>query len=176
MTTTYCASEQENGREILAHLSYVYTTMRAILFEPDIPQNVGTMLRLAACFGVPVDLIEPCGFPFDDRRLKRSGMDYLDQVELARHRSWAAYRDASPPGRLILLTTKGETRYTDFSFQPTDRLMVGRETSGVPDEVAALADARLRVPMRAGLRSINVALALAVVLGEALRQTGELPT
>jgi tRNA (cytidine/uridine-2'-O-)-methyltransferase len=157
-------------------LGYRDTTMRVILYEPDIPQNVGTMLRLAACQGVAVDLIEPCGFPFDDRKLKRAGMDYLDQVELARHRSWRAYLDSAPEGRLVLLTTKSDIRYPDFAFASSDRLMVGRETSGVPGDVAAAADARLRVPMRPGLRSINVALALAMVLGEALRQTGDLPT
>ncbi len=144
--------------------------MRLVLYEPDIPQNTGTLLRLAACLGVAVDLIEPCGFVLDDRRLRRAGMDYLDGVALTRHESWDAYRTAETTGRLVLLTTRGATPYADFAFAPTDRLMVGRETGGVPDPVHAAADARLRIPMAPGLRSINVACAAAMVLGEALRQ------
>ncbi|MBV8170025.1 MAG: tRNA (cytidine(34)-2'-O)-methyltransferase [Alphaproteobacteria bacterium] len=143
--------------------------MRLVLYEPDIPQNTGTLLRLAACLGVAVDLIEPCGFVLDDRRLRRAGMDYLDGVALTRHASWDAYR-AAAAGRLVLLTTRAETPYADFAFAATDRLMVGRETGGVPEPVHAAADARLRIPMAPGLRSINVACAAAMVLGEALRQ------
>ncbi len=149
--------------------------MRLALYEPDIAQNSGTMLRLAACLGVGVDLIEPCGFVLDDRRLRRAGMDYLDAVELARHSSWerycAARRDAAAPGRLLLLTTRGEQSYHRFAFAPDDTLMVGRESGGVPDAVHASVDARLVVPMRPGMRSLNVALAAAMVLGEALRQS-----
>ena len=144
--------------------------MRLVLYEPDIPQNTGALLRLAACLGVAVDLIEPCGFVLDDRRLRRAGMDYLEGVALTRHASWDAYRAAAPTGRLILLTTRGEAPYTGFGFAPGDRLMVGRETGGVPEAVHAAADARLRIPMAPGLRSINVACAAAMVLGEALRQ------
>lgn len=148
--------------------------MRLVLFQPDIPQNTGTLLRLAACLGVAVDLIEPCGFVLDDRRLRRAGMDYLDGVDLTRHASWDAYKGSAqgrpPAGRLVLLTTHGEGPYTDFRFAPDDRLMVGRETGGVPDDVHAAADARLRIPMAPGLRAINVACAAAMVLGEALRQ------
>ncbi len=148
--------------------------MRLVLFEPDIPQNAGTLLRLAACLGVPVDVIEPCGFHLDDRRLRRAGLDYLDRVELVRHHSWRAYL-AAPRGRLVLLTTRGEWPYTDFAYRPDDSLGVGRESAGASPEVHAAADSRVRIPMRPGLRSINVALAAAMVLGEALRQTDQLP-
>ncbi len=148
--------------------------MRLVLYEPDIPQNTGTLFRLAACLGLAVDLIEPCGFLMDDRRLRRAGMDYLDQVEIVRHRSWQAYQQA-PRGRLVLLTTQGEWAYTAFAFQAGDSLMVGRESAGAPPEVHEAADARVFVPMRPGLRSINVALAAAMVLGEALRQTDQYP-
>jgi tRNA (cytidine/uridine-2'-O-)-methyltransferase len=144
--------------------------MRLVLYEPDIPQNAGTLLRLAACLGVAVDLIEPCGFILDDRRLRRAGMDYLDGVALTRHAAWDTYRAAAPAGRLVLLTTRGAVAYTDFGFAADDRLMVGRESGGVPDAVHAAADTRLRIPMAPGLRSINVACAAAMVLGEALRQ------
>ncbi len=144
--------------------------MRLLLYQPDIPQNTGTLLRLAACLGVAVDLIEPCGFVLSDRRLRRAGLDYLEGVSLARHASWQAYRASAAPGRLVLLTTRAETPYTGFAFAATDRLMVGRETGGVPDDVHEAADARLRIPMTQGSRSINVACAAAMVLGEALRQ------
>jgi tRNA (cytidine/uridine-2'-O-)-methyltransferase len=145
--------------------------MRLALYEPDIPQNTGTMLRLAACLGVPVDLIEPCGFVWDDRRLRRAGMDYLEGVDLARHESWAAFQARPRPGRLVLLTTAGEIPYTGFTFRPSDTLMVGRETAGVPDSVHQAADARLVIPMAVGARALNVAVAAAMALGEALRQT-----
>ncbi len=148
--------------------------MRLVLYEPDIPQNTGTLFRLAACLGLAVDLIEPCGFLMDDRRLRRAGMDYLDRVEIVRHRSWQAYQQA-PRGRLVLLTTQGEWAYTAFAFQAGDSLMVGRESAGAPPEVHEAADARVFVPMRPGLRSLNVALAAAMVLGEALRQTDQYP-
>lgn len=145
--------------------------MRLALYQPDIPQNTGTMLRLAACLGLAVDLIEPCGFVWDDRRLRRSGMDYLDGVNLVRHESWAAFRAATHPGRLVLLTTSGAIPYTEFAFRPSDTLMVGRETAGVPAEVHASADARIVIPMAPGARSLNVAVAAAMAVGEALRQT-----
>lgn len=148
--------------------------MRLALYEPDIPQNAGALLRLAACLDVPVDIIEPCGFFLDDKRLRRAGMDYLDHVDITRHSSWPAYREAAA-GRLVLLTTAAEDRYTDFQFRAGDTVMVGRESAGVPETVHAAADARLRLPMRPGLRSINVALAAAMVLGEALRQTNLFP-
>jgi len=148
--------------------------MRLVLYEPDIPQNAGALLRLAACLDVPVEIIEPCGFFLDDRRLRRVGMDYLDHVVITRHNSWRAFQ-GQLTGRLILLTTAGTMRYDDFRFRPEDHLLVGRESAGVPEAVHAAADARLRVPMRAGLRSLNVALAAAMVLGEALRQTNLFP-
>jgi tRNA (cytidine/uridine-2'-O-)-methyltransferase len=146
--------------------------MRLALYQPDIAQNAGAMLRLAACLGVPVDLIEPCGFVFGDTKLRRAGMDYLAHVELTRHISWAAFRPLVP-GRLVLLTTKASIVYTEAAFRPDDTLMVGRESAGVPDEVQEAADLRLRIAMRPGLRSLNVALVAAMVLGEALRQVGE---
>ena len=154
--------------------------MRLALYQPDIPQNAGTILRLGACLGVPVDIIEPCGFLFDDRRLRRAGLDYAAQATVFRHRSWFAYQDArssgGAPGRLLLLTTSGPVDYADFAFASGDTLLVGRESAGVPEEIHAAADARLAVPMRPGLRSLNVALAAAMVLGEALRQTRQFPS
>jgi tRNA (cytidine/uridine-2'-O-)-methyltransferase len=147
--------------------------MRLALYQPDIPQNTGAMLRLAACFGLGVDVILPAGFIFDDKRMRRAGMDYIDQVEIARHTSWDRYlesRRAATTGRLALLTTKGEHAYSDFAFAAADTLLVGRESSGVPPEVFAAADARLVIPMRPGLRSLNVAMAAAIVVGEAVRQ------
>ena len=145
--------------------------MRLVLFEPDIPQNAGAMMRLAAGLGVAMDLIEPCGFVLDDRRLRRSGMDYLDHLDLTRHSSWTSYTQAPHQGRLVLLTTRGAIPYTDFAFAPDDRILVGRESAGVPDAVHATADARLVIPLRPPARSLNVALSAAMVLGEALRQT-----
>jgi tRNA (cytidine/uridine-2'-O-)-methyltransferase len=148
--------------------------MRLALYQPDIPQNTGAILRLAACFGLPVDVIEPCGFVFDDRRMRRAGMDYLEHVELQRHRSWEAYQSmrAGKAGRLILLTTKGAVPHVDVRFEAADSLLLGRESAGVPDEVHAAADLRIRIPMRPGLRSLNVAMAAAIVAGEAMRQLG----
>jgi tRNA (cytidine/uridine-2'-O-)-methyltransferase len=149
--------------------------MRLALFEPDIPQNAGTLIRLAACLGVSVDIIGPCGFLFSDRHLRRAGLDYLDHADIVRHASWQAFTAARPPGRLVLLTTRGDSAYTDFRFQRCDTLLAGRETAGVPEWVHQAADARLRVPMRPKRRSINVAVATAMVLGEALRQTAGFP-
>jgi tRNA (cytidine/uridine-2'-O-)-methyltransferase len=148
--------------------------MRLALFEPDIPQNTGTILRLAACLDVGVDIIEPCGFLLDDRRMRRAGMDYLELAALARHASWNAFRPTIA-GRLVLLTTRAERSYADFAFEPDDVLLLGRESDGVPAHVHEAADARIRVPMRPNARSLNVALAAAIVLAEALRQTGNLP-
>jgi tRNA (cytidine/uridine-2'-O-)-methyltransferase len=149
--------------------------MRLALFEPDIAQNAGTMMRLAACLGLGVDLIEPCGFIVGDAKFRRSAMDYLDRLDLTRHRSWDAFQSARAarprPGRLVLLTTRAAVRYVDAAFAPDDTLMVGRESAGVPDAVHQAADLSLLVPMQPGLRSINVALAAAMVVGEALRQT-----
>ena len=148
--------------------------MRLALFEPDIPQNTGTILRLAACMGVGVDIIEPCGFVWSDRLLRRAGMDYLERVDLIRHVSWEAYLEARH-GRLVLLTTQGDRSYTDFTFEDGDTLLLGRESAGVPDEVHGTADTRLVVPMRDGERALNVAITAAMVLGEALRQTKRFP-
>ncbi len=146
--------------------------MRIALYQPDIPQNAGTILRLSACFGLGVDVIEPCGFLWDDRRLRRSGMDYLEGVEVVRHRSWEHFAATRAPGRLVLLTTRASTPYLDFTFRPDDVLVLGRESAGVPDAVHDAMDARVLIPMRPGFRSLNVAVAGALVLGEALRQTG----
>jgi tRNA (cytidine/uridine-2'-O-)-methyltransferase len=148
--------------------------MRLALYQPDIPQNAGAVLRLGACLGVAVDIIEPCGFVLSDRRLKRAGMGYLDAAEIARHDSWASFA-AIRRGRLVLLTTKGDKAYHRFAFRPDDTLLLGRETAGVPDAVHRAADARLRVPLQPGQRSLNLAVAAALVLGEALRQTDGLP-
>ena len=151
--------------------------MRLVLYEPDIPQNAGTMLRMAACLGVPVDIIEPCGFVFSDRHMKRAGMDYLDQVEVIRHASWEHFTEsrANRSGRLVLLSTRAEQSYTDFRFKSDDVLIVGRESAGVPDTVHEAVEARLRIPMQPNLRSLNVAMSAAMVLGEALRQTSGFP-
>jgi tRNA (cytidine/uridine-2'-O-)-methyltransferase len=148
--------------------------MRLALYEPDIPQNAGAILRLGACFGVAVDVIGPCGFVLDDRRLKRVAMDYVDRVAIVRHESWNAFRQAQR-GRLVLLSTQAPLPYHRFAFARDDVLLLGRETAGVPREVAAVVDASVVIPMRPELRSLNVALAAAIVLGEALRQTALLP-
>jgi tRNA (cytidine/uridine-2'-O-)-methyltransferase len=148
--------------------------MRLALYQPDIPQNTGTILRLAACLGVPVDVIGPTGFDMTDRSLRRAGLDYLDCVDLTRHESFELFL-AGRPGRLILLTSHGGTRHTDVMYAPGDTLLLGRESAGVPETVHAIADVRIRIPMRAGLRSLNIAVAAALVLGEALRQTNGFP-
>jgi tRNA (cytidine/uridine-2'-O-)-methyltransferase len=143
--------------------------MHLALYQPDIPQNTGTLIRLGACLGVPIDIIEPCGFLFSDARLRRAGMDYLDQAEITRHPSWDDFRAARAGKRLVLLTTKAAQSYLDFAFHPDDVLLLGRESEGAPADVHRQADAKLRIPMKA--RSLNVALAGAIVLAEALRQT-----
>ncbi|HEX4159758.1 MAG TPA: tRNA (cytidine(34)-2'-O)-methyltransferase [Rhizomicrobium sp.] len=148
--------------------------MRLALFEPDIPRNTGALVRLGACMGVTIDIIEPCGFLFSDAGFRRAGMDYADSAEIGRHISWEAFL-TSRSGRLILLTTKADEPYTRFMFAPDDTLLLGRESAGVPDHVHFTADARLRIPMRPGLRSLNVALAGAIALSEALRQTDGFP-
>lgn len=148
--------------------------MRLALFEPDIPQNAASLIRLGACLGVPIDVIEPCGFLFSESGFRRAGMDYVGRADIVRHRSWEAFC-ASAIGRLVLLTTKASLPYADFAFRPDDILILGRESAGVPDHVHEEAGARLRIPLRGGLRSINVAQAGAMVLGEALRQTSGFP-
>lgn len=152
--------------------------LRLALYQPDIPQNCGTMLRLCGCLGVTAVIIEPAGFPTSDRHFRRAGMDYLDAVMIERHASWTAFQawrveaGAAASNRIILLTTRASRAYAAFAFTPDDILLVGRESAGVPDEVHRAADARIAIPMQPGLRSLNVAVAAAMVLGEALRQTG----
>lgn len=147
--------------------------MQVALYEPDIAQNTGTILRLCACLGVAAHIIEPAGFPVSDRAFRRAGMDYLDQVTVMRHASWAAFEDWRRARHLdlVLFTTRAATSYLERRFTDDDVLLFGRESAGVPDAVHAAADARLMVPMREGLRSLNVAMACAMVVGEALRQT-----
>ena len=148
--------------------------MQIALFQPDIPQNTGTILRLCACLGVSAHIIDPAGFPISDRHFRRAGMDYLDQVNLTRHDSWSKFEEwRNEAGlRLVLFTTKAAGSYLDFRYQGDDILLFGRESAGVPEEVAGVADARLVIPIKPGLRSLNVAMAAAMALGEALRQTG----
>jgi tRNA (cytidine/uridine-2'-O-)-methyltransferase len=148
--------------------------LRLALYQPDIPQNAGTMLRMAACLGIGADIIEPAGFPVSDRHFRRSGMDYLDQVDIRRHISWTSFNTdrQKVQSRLILLTTKAAIAHTDFRFQTGDILMVGRESAGVPQDVHDSVDARVIIPMRHELRSMNVAISAAIVIGEALRQLG----
>jgi len=147
--------------------------MQLALYQPDIPQNTGTILRLCACLGVDAHIIEPAGFPVSDRHFRRSGMDYLDRVSITRHDSWTKFEEwrASTGARLLLFTTRGSRSYLDQHYAPTDILLFGRESAGVPDAVAAAADARLLIPIAPGLRSLNVAMAAAMAVGEALRQT-----
>jgi tRNA (cytidine/uridine-2'-O-)-methyltransferase len=148
--------------------------MQIALFQPDIPQNTGTILRLCACLDVAAHIIEPAGFPVSDRAFRRAGMDYLDQVRLTRHVSWAGFEEwrREAGHRLVLFTTKGAISYLDFRYGTSDILLFGRETVGVTDEVVAAADARLKIPIKPPLRSLNVAMAAAMAVGEALRQTG----
>lgn len=149
--------------------------MRIALFEAEIAGNVGAILRLGACFGVPVDLIEPLGFDWDDRRVRRTAMDYIDRVEVTRHASFDAFRAAQRSGRLILFTTKASASAYDFAFAADDILLFGKESGGVPASVAEACDARVRIPIRGEVRSFNLATAASIALGEALRQTGQLP-
>ncbi|QPC44300.1 tRNA (cytidine(34)-2'-O)-methyltransferase [Kaustia mangrovi] len=145
------------------------------LFQPDIPQNAGTIMRLGACLGLAVHVIEPAGFVWSEPRLRRAGMDYLDLAAVTRHASYEAFLAGLGERRLVLMTTRAETPYTDFAFSPGDAIMLGRESAGVPEAVHEAAAARLAIPMKPGLRSLNVAVACAMVMGEALRQTGGFP-
>jgi tRNA (cytidine/uridine-2'-O-)-methyltransferase len=151
-------------------------SMHLALYEPDIPQNTGTILRLCACLGMSAHIIEPAGFPVTDRAFRRAGMDYLDAVDLTRHASFEAFEGWRRDGgrRLVLLTTAATQSYVGFAYRDSDVLLFGRESAGVPEAVHATADARLRIALRPGLRSLNVALAAAMVAGEALRQVGAL--
>ena len=148
--------------------------LNLVLYQPDIPQNLGACLRLSACLGCHVHVVEPCGFPMDAARLKRAGMDYIDKARYTRHLNWdafTAYRQAAP-GRLLLLETDGSACYTAFSFAPTDYVMLGRETAGTPRDLYSQMDATLTIPMREGVRSLNVAMAAGMLVAEAGRQNG----
>lgn len=141
------------------------------LYQPDIPQNVGAAIRLCACLGMGLNIIEPCGFPWNDRKIRQSAMDYMDILELARHASWNKFKDIYKDRRIILMTTKAAIPYTDFTFGAGDILLAGQESAGVPDDIHAQADARIYVPMHAKARSLNVINACAMIAGEAIRQT-----
>lgn len=146
--------------------------MRIALYQPDIPQNAGAMMRLCACLGVGLDIIEPCGFVLNDRKVKRSGMDYIDHLDKVHHSSWETFLQAKPAkARLVLMTTKAAQPFTHYNFHSDDILIAGRESAGVPDSVHDKADARIYIPMKHGTRSLNVVNATSMILGEALRQT-----
>jgi tRNA (cytidine/uridine-2'-O-)-methyltransferase len=145
--------------------------MKIALYQPDIAGNVGTIIRLAACMGLDVDIIEPCGFPFSIEKIRRSGMDYIEYVKITRYGSFKEFRTANKNFRIILLTTKATKIYTEFKFKEKDILMVGRESAGVPETIHKSVDARVLIPMKQNFRSLNVAISLAMVLGEGLRQT-----
>ncbi len=154
--------------------------MRIALFQPDIPQNTGTLLRLGACLDVPLDIIEPCGFIFNEKSMRRAGMDYVEMAQYLRHNSWEDFlnyraQNTKEYGRIVLLTTKADMPYTDFEFKENDIILMGRESAGVPLEVHQKADARLIIPMNENARSINVAVSAVMVVGEALRQTKLFP-
>jgi len=152
--------------------------MRLALFQPDIPQNLGAAVRLGACLGVPVEIIEPCAFPLSDKAIRRTAMDYGQNAVVIRQPSWAAFMadDARAEGRLVLFTTRGAQNFTAFSFQPRDTLLFGQESAGAPEHVHAAAQARLLIPIRPPARSLNLVTACAMALGEALRQTGGFST
>ena len=151
--------------------------VRLALYQPDIPQNLGANLRLAACLGVAVDIIEPCGFPLTDKALRRTAMDYGENVEIVRHDGWSSFLESRKAigGRLILFTTKGSVTLQSHAFEAGDILLVGRESAGVPDDVHAAADARVRIPLSPNARSLNVSMSAGIALWEALRQTNQLP-
>lgn len=140
------------------------------LYQPDIPQNVGAAMRLCACLGLNLDIIHPCGFPWDMKKIKQSGMDYVDQVDLVEHDSWSAFQETYKKRRIVLMTTKTDTAYTDFEFQEGDLLMAGRESAGVPEEIHALLENKITIKMNGKARSLNIINATAMITGEALRQ------
>jgi len=150
--------------------------MRIALYQPDIPQNTGNIFRLGACLGVSVDIIEPTGFVFDDKRFKRSAMDYLDHIDYKKHIDWQHFYDWTKKNnfRLILMTTKSQNNLYNFKFNPSDILLFGRESAGVPENIHKIVDHRLTIPMKKGVRSINLSSSVALVLGEGLRQTNQL--
>lgn len=140
------------------------------LYQPEIPQNTGTLMRMGACLGVPIDVIEPCGFVWNDHKLRRAGMDYMDITNVTRHESWQAFTQTNAHRRIVLLDTRGDRDYHQFTFNPTDILLLGQESAGVPADVFNFCVHRVRIPMQAGTRSLNMAIAGALVVGEALRQ------
>lgn len=146
--------------------------MRIALYQPDIPQNTGAAIRVCACLGLGLDIIEPCGFLWNEKKMTRSAMDYKDQVDIRRHLNWQEFKETYKDNRIILMTTKGSIPYTEFEFQEGDILMAGRESCGVPDEVHKQVDGRVIIPMFGKARSMNVINATSMILGEALRQTG----
>lgn len=146
------------------------TPLRIAMYQPDIPQNLGAMMWLCACAGVALDIIEPCGFPLDSKKIKKSGMDYLSEIKYTRHSSWTNFTEAQK-GRIILMTTQASTPYIDFDFKPGDALLAGSESTGAPPEVHEYADARIMIPMCGQTRSLNIVNATSMILGEALRQT-----
>lgn len=152
--------------------------MQLALFQPDIPQNTGSLIRLAACMQVPLHIIEPCGYPFDDKRMRRASMDYFDLAQITRHLSWEKFldfRQGNACGRLLLLSTHAKESYAKFAFERDDMLLLGRESSGVPDYVRNAAGGQLKIPVSSKARSLNVAQAASMILGEALRQTDQFP-
>lgn len=141
------------------------------LYQPDIPQNVGAAMRLCACLGLTLDIIHPCGFPWDERKIRQSGMDYVEQINLVQHESWAAFEKQYENRRIILMTTKSSLPYTEFQFQGNDILLAGRESAGVPEDIHAKLESRVTIPMAGQARSLNIINATAMITGEALRQT-----
>ena len=177
MPTIYIADLRTSNRKKQYRLDFIFKmknglNLRIAMYQPDIPQNTGTILRLVSCLGIEADIIEPCGFPLSHKKFKRAGMDYLDSVNFVRHPSWAAFQRANhgQSGRLILLTTQSNLSYLDYDFAQGDTLLVGSEGAGVPDFVHDEVSERLVIPMTSGMRSLNVAIAAAMVAGEALRQ------
>lgn len=150
--------------------------LRLALYQPAIPQNVGACIRLSACFGVPLHVIEPVGFTFDDRAMKRAALDYGPLGHMTRHADWTAFRKQRPAGRLVLMTTRGATRLDQFRFEANDTILMGSETSGVPEAVHAVVDARVVIPLQPEARSLNLSVSAGIALFEALRQTGGLST
>jgi tRNA (cytidine/uridine-2'-O-)-methyltransferase len=165
------------AKENLYHAAIIHykSLMRVALYQPDIPQNAGAAMRLCACLGLTLDIIEPCGFLWNERKIRRAGMDYADMTDITRHKSWDAFRSRSAGSRIVLMTTKGAVPYCDFSFAPDDIILAGRESAGVPEDVHQSADERIVIPMHEGARSLNVVNALAMVAGEALRQVHGFP-
>lgn len=146
--------------------------IKIALYQPDIPQNVGAAMRLCACLGIDLEVIEPCGFPWDPKKIGKTALDYQDAAQLNRHNSWEQFVQSYPERRIVLMTTKASVPYLDFEFQADDILLAGRESAGVPDHVHKAAHGRILIPMQKGLRSLNIINATAMICGEALRQTG----